>query len=193
MKKDQQAQKQHDGGSEDRPRFRQLAIAAARLADSKKAEEVAVYDMDGRSALADFVVVATVDNPAQLDAVDEEISRNLKQEGLFALYRDGMRSKNWKVLDYGGIIVHIFERKAREFYAFDKVYTGYGEIRWQEKAVEKPVTAKRKAAAKAAKAAPRKAKQAKKPAAKKTTAKKIKTVKAAAKKTAPKKTSKKRK
>ena len=113
--------RRNDGGSGDRPRtlagpgpekvrgrprFKQLAIAAARLADSKKAEEVAVYDMDGRSALADFVVVATVDNPAQLDAVDEEISRNLKQEGLFALYRDGMRSKNWKVLDYGGIIVH---------------------------------------------------------------------------------------
>jgi len=167
MKHTQQVRKEHDGGSGDRPRFKQLAIAAARLADSKKAEEVSVYDMDGRSALADFVVVATVDNPAQLDAVDEEISTNLKKEGLFALYRDGMRSKNWKVLDYGGIIVHIFERKAREFYSFDKVYTGYGEIKWQEKAVEKPVTAKRKPAPKAAKAAPKEAKKAKKPAAKK--------------------------
>jgi len=135
MKQAQQAQKKHDGGSGDRPRFKQLAIAAARLADSKKAEEVSIYDMDGRSALADFVVVATVDNPAQLDAVDEEISANLKKEGLFALYRDGMRSKNWKVLDYGGIIVHIFERKAREFYSFDKVYTGYGEVKWQENPV----------------------------------------------------------
>ncbi len=181
----QQAQKKHDGGSGDRPRFKQLAIAAARLADSKKAEEVAVYDMDGRSALADFVVVLTVDNPAQLDAVDEEISVKLKKEGLFALYRDGMRSKNWKVLDYGGLIVHLFERKAREFYSFDKVYTGYGEIKWREKAVEKPVTAKRKAAAKAAGAAPKKTKKAKKPAAKKVPA--GKTRKTAAKKAAKKK------
>ena len=176
MKNHQQAQKKHDGGSSDRPRFKQLAIAAARLADAKKAEEVAVYDMDGRSALADFVVVATVDNPAQLDAVDEEISRNLKQKGLFALYRDGMRSKNWKVLDYGGIIVHIFERKAREFYSFDKVYTGYGEVKWS---VAPPPAAKKKAAPKAA------PKKAKKPAAKKVPAKKIK--KTAAKKAAPKK------
>jgi ribosome-associated protein len=174
MKNHQQAQNKHDGGSGDRPRFKQLAIAAARLADSKKAEEVSVYDMDGRSALADFVVVATVDNPAQLDAVDEEISRNLKQEGLFALYRDGMRSKNWKVLDYGGIIVHIFERKAREFYSFDKVYTGYGEIKW----AAAPAPAAKK---KAPRAAPKKAK---KPAAKKIPAKK-------AKKAAPKKISKK--
>jgi len=44
MKNHQQAQKKHDGGSSDRPRFKQLAIAAARLADAKKAEEVAVYD-----------------------------------------------------------------------------------------------------------------------------------------------------
>lgn len=183
MKNPQQAQKKHDGGSSDRPRFRQLAISAARLADSKKAEEVAIYDMDGRSALADFVVVATVDNPAQLDAVDEEISKSLKQEGLFALYRDGMRSKNWKVLDYGGIIVHLFERKAREFYAFDKVYTGYGEIGWQAA----PAPAAKK---KAPKAAPKKAK---KPAAKKAAARKTGAAKPAAKKTARKTASKKKK
>ena len=182
MKQAQQARKKHDGGSGDRPRFKQLAIAAARLADSKKAEEVAVYDMDGRSALADFVVVATVDNPAQLDAVDEEITVNLKKEGLFALYRDGMRSKNWKVLDYGGIIVHLFERKAREFYSFDKVYTGYGEVKW----ALAPAPAAPK---KAPKAAPKKAK---KPAAKAmpvppTRPMAIKAAKKA-KKTAPKKT-----
>ncbi|OGS07624.1 MAG: ribosome silencing factor [Elusimicrobia bacterium RIFOXYA12_FULL_51_18] len=167
-------------------KLKKIAIAAARLADAKKAEAVAVYDMDGRSALADYVVVATVDNPAQLDAVDEEISINLKKEGLYALYRDGMRSKNWKVLDYGGIIVHIFERKAREFYSFDKVYTGYSEIKWREKPIPslkktEPKAARKKAAPKAA------VKKTGKPAAKKAPARKTKAGKAVSKKAAPKK------
>jgi len=177
--------KKHDGGdTESRPLYKRLAIAAARLADDKKAEAVAVYDMDGRSTLADYVVVVTVDNPAQLDAVDDEISKNLKQEGLFALYRDGMRSKNWKVLDYGGIIVHIFERKAREFYAFDKVYAGYGEVKWEEKAAPAPK-----------KPAPKKAKKpaAKKAPAKKTVSKKKTVKKAAVKRTAAKRPAQKKK
>ena len=141
-------------------RFKNIAISAARLADAKKAEAVSVYDMAGRSELADYVVVVTVDNPMQLDAVDDEIAINLKKEGLYAIYRDGMKSKTWKILDYGGIIVHIFEKQAREFYSFDKVYAGYSAIKWEEKPAAKPVTGERKSAPgkAAAKTAPKKAK-----------------------------------
>ena len=199
--------------------FKNIAITVARLADAKKAEAVAVYDMAGRSELADYVVVVTVDNPAQLDAVDDEISINLKKEGFYAIYRDGMKSKNWKVLDYGGIIVHIFEKQAREFYSFDKVYAGYSSIKWEEKAAaqargsktarqqdstavtgaRKSVQKKAPVAAKKAKASPTKAKKTavkkapvKKAAAKKA-AKKAPAAKAAAKKHAQKKVSKKKK
>ena len=112
--------------------FKKTAITAARLADGKKAEAVSIYDMDGRSELADYVVVVTVDNPAQLEAVDDEISINLKKEGLYPLYRDGVRSKSWRVLDYGGFLVHIFESKTRETYSFDKVFAGYSEVKWRE-------------------------------------------------------------
>jgi len=193
--------------------FKNIAITVARLADAKKAEAVAVYDMAGRSELADYVVVVTVDNPAQLDAVDDEISINLKKEGFYAIYRDGMKSKNWKVLDYGGIIVHIFEKQAREFYSFDKVYAGYSAIKWEEKAAAQPqqrggktarqqdsaaVTVARKPVQKKAKIAPMKSKKtaakkapAKKAAAKKA-AKKAPARKAASKKTAKKKVSKKK-
>lgn len=114
-------------------RDRNIALYAARLADAKKAESVSVYDMGGRSELADYVVVVTVDNPAQLEAVEEEITAKLKQEGFYALYRDGMTSKNWKVLDYGALMIHLFEKQAREFYSFDRVYAGYKTLKWEKK------------------------------------------------------------
>ena len=197
--------------TENKTSYKKIAIAAARLADAKKAEAVAVYDMDGRSELTDFVVVVTVDNPAQLEAVDDEITINLKKEGLYALYRDGMKSKSWKVLDYGGIIVHIFEKQARDLFAIDKVYAGYSAVKWEEnrvvashrsqdaseqkdaprkieaapkkvKAAPAPV---KTAAKKAGKSAPKKAKSAPKKA-KKTAAKKSPVKKAAQKKAAKK-------
>lgn len=144
--------------------LKKLAITAARLADGKKAEAVVVYDMAGRSGLTDFVLAATVDNPAQLEAVEDAISIDLKKVGVYALHRDGGQSKSWRVLDYGGIMVHVFERKARELFDLDKVYEDYGQVKWQEKReVRKaaPAAARgKKAAAKKPKTAAKKTKPA---------------------------------
>jgi ribosome-associated protein len=154
--------------------FKKLAVAAARLADAKQAEAVAVYDMAGRSPLADFVLVAAVDNPAQLEAVEEEISVKFKKEGLHPLYRDGARSKYWRVLDYGGVIIHIFERQARENFSFDKIYAGYAGVKWQAKAVPAPEKARSRTVSKRAAPAPgrNKKRAVQKTPAKKTAAKK---------------------
>ncbi|MBU2574178.1 MAG: ribosome silencing factor [Elusimicrobia bacterium] len=114
-----------------KPKFKKMAIKAARLADSKKAESIAVYDLAGRSGLADYVMAATVDSPVQLEAVDDEISIKLKKEGVYPLYRDGARSKNWKVLDYGGLIIHIMERQTRLHYSLDRIFDGFKQVQWE--------------------------------------------------------------
>ncbi len=160
--------------------FKKIAFAAARAGDSKKAEPVTVYDLAGKSPLADYAVLLVVESAPQLDAVEEEVQVKLKQEGIYCLYRDGMRSKNWKVLDYGGVLVHIYDGKAAEFYAIDKVYAGFKTVEWEEAPAPKP-------AAPAVVAAPAKAVPAKKAGAKKPAAKKAGAKKPAAKKTALKK------
>lgn len=179
--------------------FKVIAVIAARAGDSKKASPVAVYDLAGTSPLADYAVLMGVESAPQLDAVEEEVVVRLKHEGVYCLHKDGMRSKNWKVLDYGGTLVHIYDGKASEFYSLDKIYGGCKQVVWEENPV--PAPAPRKAAPKAApapkkaavKPAPKKAakKTVKKAAAKKAPAKKApakKLVKkAAAKKAAPKK------
>lgn len=173
--------------SSDRDLYKKLAIAAARLADAKKAEAIAIYDVGGRSPLADFVVVAAVDNPAHLEAVEQDIAVRFKQDGQHALHRDGTQSKNWRVLDYGGVLIHLFERQARESFAFDSIYAGSPSVRWEEKpapaavkAPAKKVPGKPAAKAKAKKAAPRKAAPKKKAAVKKAPAKKTPAKKAGA-------------
>ena len=159
--------------------FKKIAFAAARAGDSKKAEPVTVYDLAGKSPLADYAVLLVVESAPQLDAVEEEVQVKLKQEGIYCLYRDGMRSKNWKVLDYGGVLVHIYDGKAAEFYAIDKVYAGFKTVEWEEAPAPKP-------AAPAVVAAPAKAVPAKKAGAKKPAAKKAPLKKAALKKAAKK-------
>lgn len=160
-----------------KPGFKKIAVAAARAGDSKKASPVTIFDLAGKSPLADYAVLLVAESAPQLDAIEEEVQIKLKQEGVYCLHRDGMRSKNWKVLDYGGVLVHIYEGKAAEFYAIDKVYEGYKTVEWEEAPAKAP----------AKKAEPKKT-AAKKPAAKKPAAKKPAAKKLVAKKTAAKKT-----
>ncbi|MBI4801458.1 MAG: ribosome silencing factor [Elusimicrobia bacterium] len=112
-------------------KFKKIAVKAARLADAKKAESIAVYDLASRSGLADYVMAATVDSPVHLEAVDEEISGRLKKEGIRPLYRDGAQSKKWKVLDYGGLIIHLMERQTRLHYSLDRIFDGIKQVPWE--------------------------------------------------------------
>jgi ribosome silencing factor RsfS/YbeB/iojap len=175
--------------------FKKIAVIAAQTGDSKKAHPVTIYDLAGKSPLAEYAVLLVVESAPQLDAVEEEIQIKLKQEGTYCLYRDGMNSKNWKVLDYGGVLVHIYDGKAAEFYAIDKVYEGFKTVEWEEKREPRPETASEKKANDekvvvekvAVEKAPAKKAAVKKPAAKKPAAKKPAAKKPAVKKTAAKK------
>jgi ribosome silencing factor RsfS/YbeB/iojap len=177
--------------------FKKLAVEAARIGDAKKAHPALVYDLGGKSTLADYVVLLGAESAPQLEAIEEEIVVQMKHQGIYCLHKDGMRSKNWKVLDYGGTLIHIYDGKAAEFYAIDKVYSGYKPVEWMEPApapapVKKAPAPKKapvkKAAAKPAKKAAKPVKKAAKKPVKKTAKK---PVKKAAKKTA-KKTAKKK-
>lgn len=139
-----------------KPTFKKLAVKAARLADGKKAEDVAVFDLSGRSTIADYAVTATVDSPAHLEAVDDEIAIKLKQDGVYPLYRDGAQSRTWKVLDYGGLLIHIIERQTRLRYALDGLFDGVKKVPWEEPAPA-PAKVKKPAAKKAAKKPAKKA------------------------------------
>lgn len=169
--------------------FKKVAVLAALAGDSKKASPVRVYDLGGKSTIADFAVLMEVESAPQLDAVEEEVSIRLKQQGVYCLHKEGQRSKNWKVLDYGGVLVHVYEKKAEEFYAIAKHYADYKPVEWEEKPAPAPVTQARKPVVEApviAKPAAIKP-EAKKPAVKKPAAKKPAVKKPAAKKPAVKK------
>jgi ribosome-associated protein len=169
--------------------FKKIAVLAARTGDSKKASPVRIYDLAGKSTLADYAVLLAVESAPQLDAVEEEVQVKLKQEGVYCLHKDGMRSKNWKVLDYGGVLVHIYDTKAEEFYSISKVYENYRTVEWQEApapkaaALKAPAAKKVKPARKAA--APKKAGPVKKSAVKKTRPASKKTSRKNAKKEGP--------
>lgn len=162
---------------------KELVCLAARKADEQKAENIKLIDLCGLSSLCDYVLIMTALSKPHLEAVEEEISKKLKEIGVYKTNRDGADSLLWRVSDYGAFLVHIMTQEARDFYALDKIFSFGKEVDFTQpvkKATQKPAAKK----------------TTKKAAAKKTTAKKTttkKTVKkAVAKKTSAKKSTSKK-
>ena len=171
---------------------KELVYLAARLADEKKAENIKVIDLKGLSSLCDFILIMTANSKPHLEAVEEEISKKLKEIGIYKTNRDGADSLQWRVSDYGAFLVHIMTQEARDFYALDKIFS-FGEELDYTKPVKKATAKKttKKSVAKTTKKATQKAPTQK--TTKKTDAKKAvkkATPKKATKKPAAKKTTK---
>lgn len=102
--------------------LKDLAIKAARILEDKKGEGVVLYDLGDKSSLCDYVIVATATSAPHLNALEEEVSIKLKEDGFFKLNRDGSGSQIWRVSDYGGLILHLMTEEARAYYALDKMF-----------------------------------------------------------------------
>lgn len=138
-------------------RFKAIATRAARAADDKKGENIQLLHIRPISSVADYMLIVSVTSPNHMKAVEEEVRLALKSGGDQTTHRDGRQSDVWRVLDYGGLLVHIMHPKAREFYALDKLFHDAKVVRW----IQKKPSAKTKPRAKS------KAKAKKKPATRK--------------------------
>lgn len=99
-----------------------LAHKAAGILFSKKAEEAVLLDLRGLSSLTDFYLICTCSNEAQMRGILNNTYRALSREGIKALrseYHSGVR---WAVLDYGDLIIHLFEKDTRNYYSLERLW-----------------------------------------------------------------------
>lgn len=90
----------------------------------KKAQDIVVMDMrNTKNAIADFFVICSGSSDKQVEAiarsVDEEVEKKLKEN---PWHMEGKNNKEWVILDYITVVVHIFKKDKREFYALEKLW-----------------------------------------------------------------------
>ena len=100
----------------------ELAEVAAFVLDSKKGRDIAVIPVEGRSDITDFLVLASATSSTHVRALADEVEFRLGQRGVAPLHTDGGDHRSWIVVDYGTVMIHVFDREAREFYHLDKLY-----------------------------------------------------------------------
>ena len=112
-----------------------LAVLAARIADDKKAHDIVVLDVWPVVSITGCFVLASASNVRLVSTVAEEIEIALKIELDRAPVRvEGMREKQWVLLDYGDVVVHVFLDEIREFYDIERLYRDVERVAWQEAA-----------------------------------------------------------
>lgn len=101
---------------------RELAIIAAQAADEKKATDIMVQEVTELIGVTDYFIIATASNDRQVEAIVDAIEEDLRVKGgAKPLHREDSDRK-WMLLDYGNIVVHVFQPEAREHYRLEDLW-----------------------------------------------------------------------
>ena len=96
-------------------------IAWNALSD-KKGEDIKIIDITGISVLADYFIIANGNSDSQVNALVDNVEEELHKAGYPLRQREGQASGSWVLLDFGDIIVHVFDKENRLFYDLERIW-----------------------------------------------------------------------
>ena len=107
---------------------RELAEIAVKALDSKKVKEIRLIRIDKITTLAEYFVICTGTSNTQINALCDAVEKELTEKGEEPLHREGYRGGTWVLLDYGCVVVHVFNDEARKFYSLEHLWADGEEV-----------------------------------------------------------------
>ena len=99
-----------------------MAQIACKAIDDKKGQDIKIIDIHNVSVIADYFVIASGTNSNQVQAIDDNVEEQLGRAGLEAKQIEGNRNSSWILMDYGDVIVHVFDEENRHFYDLERIW-----------------------------------------------------------------------
>ena len=93
------------------------------ILDSNKALNIVTINLEGKSSMADYMIVASGTSSRHIQALSEQVFENFKKNGIKNCKIEGKDSNDWKLVDGIDLIVHIFNPKKRKFYELEKMWS----------------------------------------------------------------------
>ena len=100
----------------------EIARRAVELASDKQAEDIVLLDTRQATSYTDYIVICSAESDRQIDAVYKEILDTLKKEKVTSFHSEGSSDSGWILLDYLGVIIHIFSKELRDYYNLETIY-----------------------------------------------------------------------
>jgi len=107
-----------------------LALACARLAEDKKAEDILVLHVAPLTTIADYFVIATGRNTRQIRAIASDLGSSMKKQGAHVLGTEGTPDSGWVLIDLGTVVVHLFDVVRRDLYSLELLWGDAETVEW---------------------------------------------------------------
>jgi len=111
---------------------KEMAKLAIQALEDKKAQDIKVIDIGEVSTIADYFIIASGKNRSQIQAMCDNVDETLERAGVSKKQTEGYQNANWVLMDYGDIIVHIFDTENRLFYDLERIWRDGKEIDTEE-------------------------------------------------------------
>lgn len=95
---------------------------------SKKGADILIVDVRKASPVTDYYVIVTGTTPPQIKALAGAVSKELKASGVTCYRRSGLPEDGWMVLDYLDVVIHIFLRETRDYYAIEELWADAPQV-----------------------------------------------------------------
>ena len=99
-----------------------LALKIASILDEKKAHDIKIINVNKKTIIADYFVIAGGSSRTQVNSLADEVEYKLGLEGIVPARIEGRGDGSWVILDFNSVIVHVFGRDARDFYKLEKLW-----------------------------------------------------------------------
>ena len=94
-----------------------------KILDNNKALDVVSIELEGKSSIADYMIVASGTSSRHIQALSEQVLEEFKKSGIINCKIEGTDSSDWKLIDGIDLIVHIFNPEKRKFYELEKMWS----------------------------------------------------------------------
>ena len=101
---------------------KEMARIAYDALSDKKGEDIKIIDITGVSVLADYFIIANGNSDSQVNALVDNVEEELHKAGYHLKQREGRANSSWILLDFGDIIVHVFDKDNRLFYDLERIW-----------------------------------------------------------------------
>ena len=103
-------------------KVKEMARIVYRALEDKKGEDICIIDISGISPLADYFIITNGSNDSQVKALVDNVEEKMHKAGYSQIQREGLQTGNWVLLDYGDVVVHVFDKENREFYHLERIW-----------------------------------------------------------------------
>lgn len=97
-------------------------MQAARAATAKKAKETTILQLKGLAIFTDYFVICSGESTTQVRAIAEHVKEELLKHSIRPISIEGLSYAHWVLIDYGDVVVHVFEDETRDYYELEKLW-----------------------------------------------------------------------